>query len=283
METRTTWNILKETVQQWLADDAATLAASLAFYTAISIAPLLIMVIVVASIFVSRQQVVENQLMTYLTNNIGAQGAQFIQNIINNAEQPSASTIAGIVSLVTLIWGSTNVFTQLQNTLNKIWNVDEQGGSGIWNTLQERFLAFAMVLGIAFLLLLSLVISAVLSTIATSFSNLLGGMSWLWQLVDFLISFGVITLLFAAVFKVLPDVELAWRDVWLGAGVTALLFVIGKFLLGFYLGNATSAYGAAGSLIAFLLWVYYSAQILFFGAEFTQVYTGRDRNSAVAS
>lgn len=272
MQTNAIWQTLKQTVQEWLDDDASVLAAALAFYTAISVAPLLVIIIGVAGIFVSQSQAAD-QLLQQLTSAIGAEGAQFLETTLANAAQPSATSIAGIISFGTLLWGSTNVFAQLQNSLNKIWNAPEKEGSGIFATLKDRLLSFGMVLGIAFLLLVSLIISSALSAA----SNIIGGgnTTILWQSLNFVISLGVITLLFAAIFKVLPDVDIQWRNVWIGAAVTALLFTIGKYLLGLYLGNAGSAYGAAGSLMAFLLWVYYSAQIVFFGAEFTQVYTRR--------
>ena len=268
------WSMLKATVNEWIEDNASQLAAALSFYTAISIAPLLVMIILIAG-FVWGGDAVEGQLMTQLKSALGPQGGEFIATLLENADQPTVGNIAGIISLGVLLWGSTNVFAQLQASLNAIWNVEPKPGRGIMGTIKDRLLSFSMVLGIAFLLLVSLVLSAVLAAISGSFSQLLPGAEWLWQLVNFIISFGVITLLLGAIYKVLPDVEIAWRSVWIGAAVTALLFSIGKFALGLYLGNATSTYGAAGSVMAFLLWVYYSAQIVFFGAEFTQIYANR--------
>jgi len=267
----TWWQILKESITEWLSDDASRLAAALAFFTAVSIAPLLVMVIVVAG-FVWGENAVQSQLMTQIQSAIGPQGAEFISAVLENADRPTAGSIAGLISLGVLLWGSTNVFAQLQSSLNQIWNVEPKPGRGIWGTIRDRVLSFGMVLGIAFLLLVSLLLNAILAAISSASLNLLPGVDWLWQVVNFIVSFGVITLLLAAIYKTLPDVEIGWQSVWGGAAVTALLFTIGKFLLGLYLGNATSAYGAAGSVMAFLLWVYYSAQILFFGAEFTQVY-----------
>ncbi|MCB0125262.1 MAG: YihY/virulence factor BrkB family protein [Caldilineaceae bacterium] len=271
MNGTTWWQLLKETVSEWLNDDASRLAAALAFYTALSVAPLLVMVIVVAG-FVWGQNAVQSQLMTQLQSAIGPQGADFIATVLNNADQPTAGSIAGLISLGVLLWGSTNVFAQLQSSLNRIWNVEPKPGRGVWGTIRDRILSFGMVLGIAFLLLVSLILNAVLSALSNTSSGLLPGIGWVWQIANFVISFAVITLLFAAIYKVLPDVTIGWRSVLGGAIATALLFTIGKLLLGLYLANATSAYGAAGSVMAFLLWVYYSAQILFFGAEFTQVY-----------
>lgn len=266
--------MLKDTFTEWTDDNASQLAAALAFYTAISIAPLLVMIILVAGL-VWGAGAVQKELIAQLQSAVGPQGAEFIKTILESADKPTAGSIAGLISLGVLIWGSTNVFAQLQNSLNAIWDVEPKPGRGIMGTIKDRFLSFSMVIGVAFLLLVSLVLSAALAALSSSFSSLLPGMDWLWQLVNFVISFAVITLLFAAIYKVLPDVEIAWRSVWIGAAITALLFTIGKFALGIYLGNATDAYGAAGSVMAFLLWVYYSAQIVFFGAEFTQIYANR--------
>lgn len=265
------WQLLKTTVQEWVADEASLLAAALSYYTAISLAPLLVLLVVIIGFFLN-QDTARTQLLEQLRSAIGTQGAQFLEIILENADQPGIASLAGVLSFLTLLWGSTNVFSQLQNSLNKIWDVEPKPGRGIWATVQERLLSFSLVLGVAFLLLVSFVLSAALTALSGLGESWLPGLDWLWQLINFIVSFGVITLLFAAIYKVLPDAKVAWRDVWMGAAVTALLFTVGKTLLGWYLANAGTTYGAAGSLIVFLLWVYYSAQILFFGAEFTQVY-----------
>jgi membrane protein len=265
------WQLLKTTVQEWLADEASLLAAALSYYTAISLAPLLVLLVVIVGFFLS-QATARTQVLDQLRGAIGTQGAQFLAIILENADQPGVASLAGILSFLTLVWGSTNVFSQLQTSLNKIWDVEPKPGRGLWATLRERLLSFSLVLGVAFLLLVSFVLSAVLAALSGLGQSWVPGLDWLWQLLNFLVSFGVITLLFAAIYKVLPDAKVVWRDVWLGAAVTALLFTVGKTVLGWYLANTGSTYGAAGSLIVFLLWVYYSAQILFFGAEFTQVY-----------
>lgn len=277
MKLKKLWHLAKKTVQEWLDDEASLLAAGLAFYTAVSIAPLLVMVVLVAGLFVT-QSTATDELMAQLTNSVGIQGADFIRSILDNAGESSASSLAGIISLGTLLWGSTNVFAQLQNSLNKIWDAPEKEGNSVISTIKDRLLSFGMVLGIAFLLLVSLIISAILSALP----NLIGGdgTTFFWQILNFVISLGVTTLLFAAIFKILPDVDIQWHQVWVGALVTALLFTIGKFVLGLYLANAGSAYGAAGSVMAFLLWVYYSAQIIFFGAEFTQVFVNTRQENA---
>lgn len=274
MNTRDIWTILKATFNQWRNDEATQLAAALAFYTTISIAPLLVLVIAVVGFFLG-ERAARGELETQLQNLMGEQAAQFAQTAIANADQPSVSGIASLLSLAILLWGSTNVFIQLQNSLNTIWNVEPDPERGVMGLVKDRLLSFGMVLGIGFLLLVSLILSAVLSAIAGSFSDLIPGFDWVWQLLNYVISFAVTTLLFALIFKVLPDVEIAWRDVWIGAVITAVLFTVGQFALSLYLGNQGSAYGVAGSVVVFLLWVYYSAQILFFGAEFTQVYATR--------
>jgi membrane protein len=273
-EQKAMWHLLKTTWKEWNEDEASLLAAALSYYTAVSVAPLLVLVVVIVGFFLG-QQAAESQLLTQLQAAMGEQGSQFLVAVLENADRPELASAAGILSFLTLLWGSTNVFAQLQNSLNKIWNVERKPGAGIVATLRSRLLSFTMVLGVAFLLLVSLVLSTVLTTVVDWGHGLLPGADWIWQIVNFLVSFGVVTLLFAAIFKVLPDADVSWRDVWLGAAVTALLFTIGKFLLGLYLANAGSAYGAVGSVVVFLLWVYYSAQILFMGAEFTQVFARR--------
>jgi membrane protein len=265
------WQVVKEVVNEWRTDEASQLAAALAYYTAVSIAPLLVLIVVVVGLWLG-QQTAQEQLLARLQSTLGAEGAGFLQTVLENAQQPTLATVAGILSVLTLLWSSTNLFSQLQTSLNRIWNVKPKPGRGIWGTLKDRFLSFTLVLGIAFLLLVSLVLSAVLSTLGEWGQGWLPGADWLWQAVNFVVSFAVTTGLFAAIYKVLPDAEITWRDVGLGAAVTALLFTVGKFLLGLYLANAGSAYGTVGSVVVFLLWVYYSAQILFLGAEFTQVY-----------
>lgn len=274
MNTKDIWNILKSTYAQWSSDKASELAAALAFYTALSIAPLLVLIIAVVGFFLG-QEAAQGQLVGQLRSLMGPEAAQFTEEAIANANKPGAGGIASLISIAVLLWGSTNVFAQLQNSLNTIWNVEPKPGQGLMATLRHRLLSFGMVLGIGFLLLVSLAFSTVLSAISGSFNNLLPGFDWLWQILNYVISFGVMTLLFALIFKVLPDVHVAWKDIWLGAAITSVLFIIGQFALSLYLGNQGSAYGVAGSLMVFLLWVYYSAQILFFGAEFIQVYATR--------
>jgi membrane protein len=251
------------------------MAAALAYYTVFSLAPLLIIVIAIAGA-VFGEQAAKGELVAQIQGLIGKDGAELIQTAIENASQldPTQGPIPTLINISLLLSGATVIFGQLQTSLNKIWNVEPKPGNGIIDFLRQRLLSFSMVLIIAFLLLVSLVISTLLVIFGNYLRDLIPGFTYLWQALNFLISFGIITLLFAMIFKILPDAKIAWKDVWMGAAITALLFEIGKFLLGFYLGHTSfaSAYGAAGSLVIILTWVFYSAQILFLGAEFTQVY-----------
>ncbi|HSA99613.1 MAG TPA: YihY/virulence factor BrkB family protein [Anaerolineales bacterium] len=274
------FSLLKETIREWSEDGASRLAAALAYYTTFSLAPLLILIIAIAGLIGGRQAA-QNQTMAQVQSLLGAQGAEFVQSMIENASQPATGLTATVIGLVTLLFGALGVFSALQNSLNTIWDVKPKPAQGLWDAIKrfviDRLLSFAMVLGIGFLLLASLVISAALSAIGGYV-----GSTWplgdLWlQLINFAISFVVIMVLFAMIFKFLPEAHIAWKDVWLGAAVTSALFSLGKFLIGFYLGRSSvgTTFGAAGSLAILLIWIYYSAQILFFGAEFTQVYANR--------
>lgn len=276
MKPQVLFELLKETFQEWSEDKAARLAAALSYYTIFSLAPLLIIAIAVAGFFLGRSDV-QSQILSEVQTMLGQEGRKFVQGLIQDASRPGASMIATIIGLVTLFVGASGVYGQLQDALNTIWEVEPAPGAGILANLRKRFLSFTMVLGSGFILLVSLVISAGLTAVSNYFSNLLPGTDFLWQVLNQVTSFLVITLLFAMVFKVLPDVEIAWGDVWIGAAVTSLLFTIGKYVIGWYLGTSSpsSTYGGAGSLVALILWIYYSAQILFFGAEFTQVYARR--------
>ena len=272
----TIFSLLKEAFQEWQKDKASLLAAALAYYTVFSITPLLVIAIaIVGAVF--GQEAARGEILSQINSLVGDQGAQAIEMALNNANQPRISSVASLISVVVLLVGASGVFAQLQEALNTIWNVKPKPNVGIWNFVRKRLLSFGMVLAIGFLLLVSLVISAVLSGISKMDLNLLPGLASLWQLLNFAVSFGFITVLFALIYKYLPDVKIRWKDVWVGAIITALLFGLGKYLIGLYLGRGSlgSAYGAAGSLIVFLAWVFYSAQILLFGAELTQVYARR--------
>ena len=271
------FNLIKTTIHEWQEDRAPRLAAALAYYTTFSLAPLLILIIAVAGL-VGGQQAAQSQVMAQIQDLLGPQGSAFIQGMIESASQPSTGIAATLIGVVTLLFGALGVFGELQNSLDMIWDVKPKPARNLWDGIKRfflgRLLSFTMVLGIGFLLLASLVISAALSALAQFLSTTLP-LADLWlQLINFFSSFIVITLLFAMIFKFLPEAEIAWKDVWLGAAVTSLLFTLGKLLIGLYLGRSRvgSIFGAAGSLAILLIWIYYSAQILFFGAEFTQVY-----------
>jgi membrane protein len=267
------WQLVLATWKAWRKDEATVLAAALAYFASVSIAPLLVLIVALVGLFFGRQAAQE-QVISQVRTVIGEQGSQFFVTVLDNARQPTLASAAGILSFLLLLWGSTNVFTQLHNSLNRIWLVD-RAPIGVRGTVRSRLLAFAMVLGAAFLLLVSMVLSTTLAALARFGTLLLPGSDWIWQYGNYLVLFAVSMLLFAVVFKVLPDARVAWRDVLLGAAVTALLFVVGNYLLGLYLTYAGSAYGAVGSFAVFLLWVFYSAQIFFFGAEFAQIYSHR--------
>jgi membrane protein len=208
---------------------------------------------------------------------VGEQGAKAISDMIQNANQPKEGTIATVLSVVTLVFGASGVFGELQSSLNTIWRVQPKPGRGLWGVIHDRFLSFAMVVGVAFLLLVSLIISTVLTALGTLLNQLPEALHWIAQGLNVGVSFLAITLLFAMIFRVLPDVKISWWDVWLGAIVTAALFTVGKTAIGLYLGHSAmaSSYGVAGSFVVFLVWVYYSAQILYFGAELTKVYANQ--------
>lgn len=268
--------LLKEAFSQWQADKAARLAAALSYYTIFSLAPLLVILIAVAGLAYG-QQAAQNQVVGQIEGLVGAQSAQVIQSMLAAAQDQSAGILATIVGVVTLLFGATGLFSQLQEALNTVWNVEPDPDRGVWGVIKARFLSFLMVLVIGFLLIVSLLLSTLISAVSQFFGDLLPASELVFQVVNILVSLGVITLLFALLFKYLPDAEIAWKDVWPGALLTAVLFTLGKELIGLYLGRAAvgDAYGAAGSLVVLLLWIYYSAQILFYGAEFTQVYASR--------
>jgi membrane protein len=269
-------NLLKETFNKWVDDEVPRLGASLAFYTVFSLAPILIIAIAVVGIIFGESTIQQKVLQTF-HNLLGQQGAQAVGYLLKTAHRPKAGIIASTIGISTLLIGATAVFSELQSALNLIWKVKPIPGKTIRTLVRQRVLSAAMIMAIAFLLLVSLMVSAALSTVGAFLSGALPGGSMLWQGINFLISLGVTSAMFASIFKVLPDVRIAWRDVSVGAIITALLFTLGKHLIGLYLGNGgiSSVYGVAGSLIVLMAWVYYSAQIFLIGAEFTQVYASR--------
>jgi len=275
-QAKSIFELLKQTGSEWIDDKAPRLAASLALYTLMSLAPLLIFAVSVAGLLFG-DDAARGQIAQQLASVLGEKGALAVQAVLANAKTPSSGVIGTVVGLALALFGASGVFGELQGTLNTIWDVDSKPGRGVWGFVRDRFFSFTLVLGVAFLLLVSLVVSAGLAAVGAYFSHTLPGGAAVWQVLNFLISFGVTTMLFALIYKVVPDVKLQWRDVWIGAVATAALFTLGKFAIGLYVGRSTvaSPFGAAGSVVALVVWVYYSAQILFFGAELTQVYARR--------
>lgn len=275
---RTALDVTKQAFAHWNADGVPRLAAALAYYTAFSMAPLLFLVVAVAGlVFADADAVVSEQLAQF----IGEDAAGFLTATAERSG-PSGGVAATVIGVAVLLFGAAILFGQLQSSLNTIWDVRPKRGQGIIGIIRQRFFSFALVAGAAFLLLVSLVVTTGIATAIQHFSDLLPGLGFLWQALNFVVGTLLISVVFAVIFKVVPDVVIGWRDVWFGAIVTAFLFSIGQIVLSLYLTmQATnSAYGAAGSLIVLLLWVYYASQILFFGAELTQV-TARRRGSAI--
>jgi membrane protein len=268
--------LLKESFKGWVSDEAPKLSASLAFYTIFSLAPLLIISIAIASL-VFEEEAARGQIVQQIGALVGKQGAASIQEIILRSSQEKTGILATIIGVATLLLGATAVFGELQDSLNYVWKAENKSSSGIRGFLKTRLLSFGLVLVVGFLLLVSLIVTSVLTALTTYFSSRLPGSDFLWHLLNLGVSLIVITILFALIYRILPAVKIAWRDVFFGAAVTAFLFIVGKTLIGLYLGRsaATSSYGAAGSFVLVLLWVYYTAQVFFFGAEFTKVYSMR--------
>ena len=269
--------ILKTAGSEWMEDQAPTLGAALAYYTVFSLAPLLIIAIAIAGL-VFGQEAAQGQIFDQLRGLLGEASGKAMQDMVQKANaQPATGLIATLTGVVMLLFGASGVFGQLQTSLNAIWDVQPKLGRGILGIIQDRILSFGFILVVGFLLLVSLLLTAGIALVAQWFGGMIPGMETLAQILNFVLSLALITMLFAMIFKFLPDAKIAWHDVWIGAFITAALFTMGKFALGLYLGKSgvDSSYGAAGSLIVLLLWVYYSSQILFFGAEFTQVYANR--------
>lgn len=265
--------LFKDAWTEFGDDKAQRLAASLAYYTIFSIAPLLLIAIAIAGLVFGRSEA-QSEILAQLRGLFGDAGGKAIEEMLTNAAKPASGTMAIVIGFATLLFGAAGVFGQLKDALNTIWNVDAKKKGGFAAMIKGRFLSFAMVLGVGFLLLVSLVIDAAVASMGKFAEARLPGGEAIWQILQLIVSFAVISVLFAMIFRFLPDIRIEWRDVWLGAGFTAFLFVVGKFGLGLWLGKKSvgSAYGAAGSLVVLLLWIYWSANIVFFGAEFTQVY-----------
>lgn len=271
------FSILKQAAKEWSDDGAPQLAAALAYYTVFSIAPLLVLVIGVLSIVYGSESA-RQQLTEQLSGVLGQQATDFVTGMLERSSGSGKGVMATVISAITVVLGATTVFAQLQNALNRVWNVKpDPDKSGPLRILWVRLTSLGMVLVLGLLLFVSFAAQAALQAMSAQFSQSLPGLDWLWTLLTLVVTLGIITLLFAAIFKVLPDARIRWNEVWVGAVFTAVLFQLGSFAISFYIGRSgvTSTYGAAASLVVLLLWVYYSAQILMFGAEFTQVHARR--------
>jgi len=273
---RTIWGVLKDTATSLIDASAPRLAAALAFYTLLSLSPLVVLIVALTGL-VYGEEAARGQIAGELSALVGPHGASVIETVVANAKRPEAGVASSILGLVVLLFGASGVFGELQSALNTIWRVKPKPGLGVRGLIRERLFSFAMVMGVAFLLLVSLAVSALLSLAGNYLSEALPGGELVWSLLNGAISLAVISGLFAATYKTVPDARIAWRDVWVGSFVTALLFTLGKAGIGLYLGRSSfsSAYGAAGSLVALVVWVYYSAIILLVGASFTRVYATR--------
>ncbi len=272
MRWKRVWQIFSGAVVQWNEDKVPRMAGAMAFYTLFSLTPVVVIAVAVAGSFVGREAALEGVLdqVEFL---IGTAGREAIQLLVKHAPEREVSLAATMIGVATMFFGATGVFTELQDSLDTIWEVQPKPGLGIIPMIRDRFLSFAMVLVIGFLLLVSLMTSALLAAITSRFTGFVPPEWQIVQVSNFVVSFLVITFLFALIYKVLPDAHVPWRDVWLGAAFTAIMFTVGKSLFGLYLGHSSigSSYGAAGSLVIVVLWTYYSALILLFGAELTFV------------
>ena len=263
-----------EAVEAWMEDYAPSMGAALAYYTLFSIAPLLLIVIGVAGLAFG-DDAARGEIFGQLRDLMGDEGAAAVERLLQSADKPGGGILATVTGVVMLFLGATTVFGELQNALDRIWRAPaRKKTSGWWNLLRARLLSFGMILGVSFLLMVSLVVSAGLSAVGKLWGEQLRGWETIAHALDLAVSFAIATLLFAMNYKIIPRVRIRWRDVWIGAAVTAALFAVGKFLIGLYIGKSSvaSAFGAAGSLVVMMVWVYYSAQIFLLGAEFTWVY-----------
>ncbi len=270
-------NVVKDAGTGWVDHKATRLAAAVAFYTLLSMAPLLVIAVSVAGL-VFGDEAAREGLMDQMRGMVGDSGAEVIKTALDkSAEKPKSGIFATVVGVISLLFGASGVFGELQDSMNTVWEVKVKEGRGVWGMVKDRFLSFGMVLVIGFLLLVSLVLSTVVTAAGGYFQRLLPGLPWVPQALNVVLGFFVVALLFALMFKYLPDVKVGWPEVFFGAATTSLLFAFGKYLIGLYLGRAGvgSAFGAAGSVVALVAWVYYSALILFFGVELTRAFAHR--------
>ncbi|GAA4359697.1 hypothetical protein GCM10023165_56100 [Variovorax defluvii] len=270
------FSLCRQSVSAWIDDYAPSMGAAISYYTIFSLAPLLVIVIAVAGALFGREAA-QGRIVEQVSGLVGREGAVAVEAMLRSVSEPDKGLIAGLISAVVLLVGATTVFAELQSALDRIWHVPErQKPSGVWAVLKARLLSFGLILGLAFLLMVSLVVSAGLAAFGQWFGGLMPGWELLLQGLNVLISLGIVTLLFAMIYKLMPTARIAWRDVWVGALVTALLFEVGKLGIGLYLGKSgvNESFAAAGSLVLLVAWVYYAAQIFLLGAEFTKVYAG---------
>ena len=270
------WNVLKSALRGWWKEDIPHLGAAISYYTLFALSPILVVAIAIAGLAFGAEAV-RGEIVGQIEGLVGHQGAVAVQAMLKGASQHSSGILATVIGLVTLFLGATGLFLELQTALNIVWRVRPDPESGVRGLVLQRLVSFGLVIGVGFLLLVSLVVSAGLAALDTYFGHRFPAYVVLGQVLNIVLSLGVITVLFAMIYKVLPDVRLQWSDVWVGAFVTALLFTIGKYLIGLYLGTSTTAssYGAAGSVVVLLLWVNYSSQIVLLGSEFTRAWVQR--------
>jgi membrane protein len=272
------WHLIKAAVSSWVDDFAPSMGAALSYYTVFSLAPMLLIVIGVAGL-VFGADAARGEIVAQLRGMMGEQGAVAVEELLKSASDPGKGILATVIGFVTLLVGATAVFAELQSSLDRIWRTPAPANeNGIWGIIRTRFLSFGLILGLGFLMIVSLVLSAALAAMGTWFGGMLGDWEYILQAVNFIVSFAVVTLVFAAIYKFMPHAKIDWPNVWVGALVTALLFTVGKFLISLYIGKSgvASGFGAAGSFAVLLVWVYYSAQIFLLGAEFTWVYSHRN-------
>jgi membrane protein len=271
------WRLTKDAINAWLEDYAASMGAALSYYSVFSMAPLLFIVLAVAGL-VFGEEAARGELFGQLRGLMGSDAAKAVEDMLASLRLPERGATATVVGAGALFVGATTVFAELQDALDRIWRVPPRArGSGLWALLRARLLSFGMILALAFLLMVSLVLSAAISALGKWWGGVFGSWELTAQVVNAAVGLGLTTFVFALIYKFIPRVHVGWRDVWLGAGVTAALFTLGRLLIGLYIGKTgiASGFGAAGSVVVIFVWVYYSAQIFLMGAEFTRVYAER--------
>jgi membrane protein len=274
MKPKQLFDLCRKAVMAWVDDYAPSMGAAISYYTIFSLAPLLVIVIAIAGAIFGREAA-QGQIVEQISGLVGREGAVAVESMLRSVDEPGKGLVAGVVSVVVLLIGATTVFAELQSALDRIWHVPEkEKPSGVWAVLRARLLSFGLILGLAFLLMVSLLVSAGLAAFGSWFGGLMPGWEAMLHVLNVVISLGIVTVLFAMIFKLMPTARIAWRDVWIGAAVTAVLFELGKLAIGLYLGKSgvNESFAAAGSLVVLVAWVYYAAQIFLLGAEFTKVY-----------